>query len=72
MDVWDGSTLQDHPPCTKFIQFYTWVDRDNVRGKCLAQEKINATSLQGLGQLSGGNCTNHEVTLLTKYSKVPA
>ena len=71
MDVWDGSTLHGYPPCTKFIQFYTWVDRDNVRGKCLAQEN-NAMSLEGLGQLSGGNCTNHEVALLTKYSKVPA
>lgn len=72
MDVWDGSTLQGYPPCTKFIQFYTWVDRDSARGKCLAQE-INAMSLGGLGHLSEVIYLETTVpTLLTKYSKVPA
>ena len=62
-------------PSIKFVgtHLYTWVERDTVRAKCLAQEHniMSMARARTWTACSGVERTNHEATAPPKYKWVP-
>jgi len=64
---WDASPSQGYPHSIKFagIHLYTWLERDAVRVKCLAQEHNTMSPARARTRTaqSGDERTNHEATV---------
>ena len=61
---WDASPSQGYPQHYAGTQLYTWVERGNVRVKCLAQEHnaMSPARPRTRTTRSGVERTNHEAT----------
>ena len=61
---WDASPSQGYPQHYADTHLYTWVERSNVRVKCLAQEHNTMSPARPRTRTtrSGVEHTNHEAT----------